>query len=295
MAAAPAALRNISDTALWAAHFRAQESLRPDRLFCDPYAEKLGAQLGAEIARTLPEGEKHAWDWVTRTYLFDQMIRKEIAEGTDLIVNCAAGLDARPYRMQLPSTLQWIEADLPDILEYKAERLAGDKPACQLERVAVNLADLEARRRFLASVVSRGKRGVVLTEGLVIYLTAEEVAAFARDLCGAACFERWILDLHSPRLLKMMQRRTGKALEKVGASFQFGPAEGPSFFAPLGWKLIQIEGLLDTAARFGRPPFIARLFAKLFDTRNWHGKRPWSGICLFQKAPPSGSERENRS
>ena len=197
--------------------------------------------------------------------------------------------------MQLPSTLQWIEADLPDILAYKAERLAGDKPACQLERVAVNLADLEARRRFLASVVSRGKRGVVLTEGLVIYLTAEEVAAFARDLCGAACFERWILDLHSPRLLKMMQRRTGKALEKVGASFQFGPAEGPSFFAPLGWKLIQIEGLLDTAARFGRPPFIARLFAKLFDTRNWHGKRPWSGICLFQKTPPSGSERENRS
>ena len=87
MAAAPAALRNISDTALWAAHFRAQESLRPDRLFCDPYAEKLGAQLGAEIARTLPEGEKHAWAWVTRTYLFDQMIRKEIAEGTDLIVN----------------------------------------------------------------------------------------------------------------------------------------------------------------------------------------------------------------
>ena len=39
----------------------------------------------AEIARTLPEGEKHAWAWVTRTYLFDQIIRKEIAEGADLV------------------------------------------------------------------------------------------------------------------------------------------------------------------------------------------------------------------
>ena len=295
MAAVPATVRNISDTALWAAYFRAQESRRPDALFRDPYAEKLGGQRGAEIARTLPEGEKHAWAWATRTYLFDQMVRKEIAEGADLIVNCAAGLDARPYRMQLPATLQWIEADLADILAYKTEQLAADKPACQLERVAVNLADLEARGRFLAAVATRGKRGVVLTEGLIIYLATEEVAAFARDLSGVACFERWILDLHSPRLLKMMQRRTGKALEKVGASFRFGPAEGPGFFAPFGWKLIQIEGLLDTAARFGRPPFIARLFAKLFDTRNWHGKRPWSGICVFQKDSSSSSGIESHS
>jgi methyltransferase (TIGR00027 family) len=292
VAAAPTTVRNISDTALWAAHFRAQESRRPDALFRDPYAEKLGAERGTEIARTLPEGEKHAWAWVTRTYLFDEMIRKEIAEGADLVVNCAAGLDARPYRMQLPSTLQWIEADLADILAYKTEQLAADKPACQLERVAVNLADLEARGRFLAAVATRGKRGVVLTEGLIIYLTAGEVAAFARDLSGVASLERWILDLHSPRLLKMMQRRTGKALEKVGAPFQFGPAEGPSFFAPLGWKPARVEGLLDTAARFGRPPFVARLFAKLFDTRNWHSKRPWSGVCLFEKTAPSGSQKE---
>src|SRR5262249_7694551 len=145
-------VRNISDTALWAAHFRAEESRRPDALFRDPYAEKLGAQQGLEIARNLPEGEKHAWAWVARTYLFDQMIQKEIAEGADLIVNCAAGLDARPYRMKLPPTLQWIEADLPDILAYKTERLAGDTPTCQLERVAVNLADGDARRRFLASL-----------------------------------------------------------------------------------------------------------------------------------------------
>ena len=149
MAGAPTVVRNISDTALWAAHFRAQETRRPDALFRDPYAEKLGAQQGAEIARTLPEGQSHAWAWVARTYLFDQILQKEIAGGADLIVNCAAGLDARPYRMRLPATLPWIEADLPEILAYKEERLAGDKPTCQLERVAVNLADVEARRRFL--------------------------------------------------------------------------------------------------------------------------------------------------
>jgi methyltransferase (TIGR00027 family) len=282
MSSSPAQVRNVSDTALWAAHFRAEESRRPDALFRDPYAEKLGASRGGEMARTLPQGLSHAWAWVARTYLFDQILQKEIAEGADLIVNCAAGLDARPYRMQLPTTLQWIEADLPDILAYKKELLAGDKPTCQLERIAVNLADVNERRRFLADITKHGKRGIVLTEGLLIYLSTEEVAQLAEDFSGTGSLQRWILDMHSPRLLAMMQRRTGKALEKVGASFKFGPAEGPDFFRSHGWTPVQVEGLLHTAARFRRPPLLLRLIAKISDVRNWKVNRPWAGVCLLQ-------------
>jgi methyltransferase (TIGR00027 family) len=287
MSGSTAQVRNVSDTALWAAHFRAEESRRPDALFRDPYAEKLGAQRGGEMARTLPQGLSHAWAWVARTYLFDQLLQKEIEDGADLIVNCAAGLDARPYRMQLPSALQWIEADLPDMLAYKTALLANDKPACQLERIAVNLADIDERRRFFSGIVSRGKRGVVLTEGLLIYLSAEEVAQFAEDLSGVASLQRWILDMHSPRLLAMMQRNTGKALEKVGAPFKFGPAEGPAFFRAHGWTPAEVEGLLHTAARFRRPPLLLRFIARISDVRNWKGNRPWAGVCLLQKNPRS--------
>jgi methyltransferase (TIGR00027 family) len=283
MSSAPAQVRNVSDTALWAAHFRAEESRRPDALFRDPYAEKLGAQRGGEMARTLPEGQSHAWAWVARTYLFDQMLQKEIAEGADLIVNCAAGLDARPYRMRLPPTLQWIEADLPEMLAYKKALLANDKPNCQLERIPVNLADIDERRRLLAEIATRGKRGVVLTEGLLIYLSAVEIAQFAEDLSGVESLRRWILDMHSPRLLAMMQRRTGKALEKVGAPFKFAPAEGPDFFRSHGWTPAQVEGLLHTAARFGRPPLLLRLFAKVADVRSWKANRPWAGVCLLER------------
>ncbi len=288
-----AAVRNVSDTALWAAHFRAEESRRPDALFRDPYAEKLGAAQGLEMARKMPHGESHAWAWVARTYLFDQMLQQEIAAGADLIVNCAAGLDARPYRMQLPQTLQWIEADLPGILAHKAERLAGDKPNCQLERIAVNLADAGERGKFLEQIASRGKRGVVLTEGLLIYLQPEEVARFATDLSGVRALQRWILDLHSPRLLRMMQRRTGKALEKVGAPFRFGPAGGPSFFAPFGWKTVRVEGMLSTASRFGRPPLFLRLLAKIFARGTPNFNRPWSGVCLLQKSAVPQAENGN--
>ena len=42
-------IRNISDTALWAAIYRARESDRPDALFRDPLARRLAGERGGEV------------------------------------------------------------------------------------------------------------------------------------------------------------------------------------------------------------------------------------------------------
>ena len=73
-----AVVRNISDTARWAAVFRARETERADAIFRDPYAERLAGKMGVDIANTLPEGNSHAWAWVARTYLFDKFVAQEI-------------------------------------------------------------------------------------------------------------------------------------------------------------------------------------------------------------------------
>jgi len=278
-----AVVRNISDTARWAAVFRARETERADALFRDPYAARLAGKMGVDIANTLPEGNNHAWAWVARTYLFDQFITKGIEQGTDMVVNLAAGLDARPYRMRLPASLQWIEVDLPEILAYKEGILANEKPSCALERVRTDLSDGSARRALFASLDRRANRVLILTEGLLIYLSAQEVAALARDLAAGSHFQRWIMDLGSPGLLRMMQRTTGKQLSKVGAPFKFGPAEGPAFFTPHGWEPLEVKGLLKTATQFKRPPFFLRLLGRLPEQKGPAGNRPWSGVCLFKK------------
>jgi methyltransferase (TIGR00027 family) len=278
-----AAVRNISDTARWAAVFRARETQRADALFRDPYAERLAGKMGVDIANTLPEGNSHAWAWVARTYLFDQFITREIEQGTDMVLNLAAGLDARPYRMSLPSSLQWIEVDLPEILAYKEGILANEKPVCALERVRTDLSDTGARRALFANLNRRANRVLILTEGLLIYFSAEEVAALARDFAASLHFERWILDLASPGLLRRMQRTTGKQLSKVGAPFKFAPPEGPAFFTPHGWEPLEVKGLLKTATRFKRPPFFLRLLGRLPEQKGPAGNRPWSGVCLFKK------------
>jgi methyltransferase (TIGR00027 family) len=280
---AQAVVRNISDTARWAAVFRARETERPDALFRDPFAERLAGKIGVDIANTLPQGNSHAWAWVARTYLFDQFIAQELAQGVDMVVNLAAGLDARPYRMALPAPLQWIEIDLPEILAYKEGMLANEKTSCALQCVRLDLSDGVARRMLFADLNRRANKILVLTEGLIIYLNSDEAAALAKDLAAGSHFERWLLDLHSPGLLRIMQRTTGKQLTKVGAPFRFAPAEGPAFFTPHGWQPLEVKSLLKTATRFKRPPFFLRLLSHLPQTKAPAGNRPWSGVCLFKK------------
>src|SRR5262249_20324780 len=153
--------------------------------------------------------------------------------------------------------------DLPELLSYKELILATEKPLCALERIRLDLSDANSRRLVFAQLNRRAKRIVVLTEGLLIYLTPEEVGVLARDIASGNSFEAWITDLSSPVLLRLMQRTAGKKLSEAGAPFRFGPAEGADFFAPYGWKPRDVRGMLKTAARFGRPPLLLRLLARL--------------------------------
>src|SRR5262245_51112998 len=133
MSQAEPLIRDISDTARWAAVYRARETERPDALFRDPFARRLAGERGEQIAVSMPFSEKSTWAWITRTYLFDQFINEQIEQGVDMVVNLAAGLDARPYRLKLPPALQWIEVDLPELVSYKENVLANDKATCALE------------------------------------------------------------------------------------------------------------------------------------------------------------------
>src|SRR3989454_9599081 len=276
-------IRNISDTARWAAVYRARESDRRDALFRDPFARRLAGRRGEQIAQSLPFSNRHTWSWVTRTYLFDQFITEQVQQGVDMVINLAAGLDARPYRMALPSSLKWIEVDLPELLTYKEEVLGSEKPACALERVRLDLSNVSARRELFGQLGRKAYKALVVTEGLIIYLTADEVGSLAQDLAGPPSFQRWILDLASPGLLRLLQKNMGRQLSQGGASLKFGPKEGPEFFMPYGWKPADVRSPLKTAARLKRLPFWMRLLAMLPESTGSQGSRPWSGICLFAR------------
>ncbi|HTM25236.1 MAG TPA: SAM-dependent methyltransferase [Vicinamibacterales bacterium] len=277
-------VRDISDTAYWVAHYRAMETDRADAVFRDPYARALAGERGEGIAKAQELTHRNAWSFTARTYMTDRFISDEVRDGADLVVNLAAGLDARPYRMDLPKTLRWVEVDLPGILDYKEQVLGGVAPVCVLERVRLDLADETARRALFARLAAESTRAVVVSEGLIIYLDAGQVASLARDLHAQASFHTWILDLASPGLLKRLSRGRGQAVAAAGAPFRFAPAEGPDFFVPLGWTPAEVGSLLKTAARLNRLPLFLRLIAKLPEPKTVRPDRLWSAVIKLSRS-----------
>jgi methyltransferase (TIGR00027 family) len=275
-------IRHISDTALWVAVYRAQESERADAVFRDPYARSLAGNRGMQIAAAMSFAQRHSWSYVARTWLVDQVIEREVQQGTDMVINLAAGLDSRPYRMQLPASLRWVEVDLPDMLNYKQVVLAAERPACAVERVPLDLADTAARRALFQRLGGEAKQVLVVSEGLIIYFEADRAGELARDLSAPSSFRRWVIDLASPALLMMLQKAIGGPLVEAGSPLKFAPREGPEFFAKYGWKVIETRSLLLTAAKLKRLSFGMRLLSLLPDPAGRKPDKPWGGVCLLE-------------
>jgi methyltransferase (TIGR00027 family) len=274
-------IRDVSDTARWMAVYRARETARDDAAFRDPFAARLAGDRGVEIAAAMRAAEEHSWSFIARTWLFDRFVTQAVNAGVDLVVNLAAGLDARPYRMALPASLRWVEVDLPEILDYKEEMLAHETPVCALERVRLDLSNADARRGLFARLGKGAENAIVLAEGLTVYLMRDEVASLAGDLSAQVSFRHWVLDLCSPGLLAMLRDRMGAALADAGAPLLFAPAEGPPFFEPYGWKVEEVRSILKAAAKLERLPLMLRMLAMLPESNGAQGDRPWSGVCLL--------------
>ena len=276
-------VQNISDTAKWVAIFRAEESERPDAVFHDPFARKLAGEKGEQIANAIGFSKDNSWSFVARTFLFDEFTMRHVREGYDMVLNLAAGLDARPYRMDLPSSLQWVEVDLPGIIEEKEKVLNNETPRCNLTRIKLDLADQKARMELFKKLNSKASKILVITEGLIIYLTSAQVASFATDLSSQKNFKRWMFDMVSPALLKMIQEKMGPALGGSGAEFQFAPEEGEEFFLQYGWKSLESRSGLKTAASLNRlNEEIMLQVAAIPETEGPRSQFPWTGVCLFE-------------
>jgi methyltransferase (TIGR00027 family) len=278
-------IENVSDTARWVAMYRAQESRRPDALFHDPFAERLAGERGRAILAGMPGGKRWGWPMVVRTVTFDRLIEREVAAGADCVVNLAAGLDMRPYRLNLPASLKWAEVDLPAMTAEKEAAVANDTPKCSVTRIAADLAEPTGRRDALARAMAGAQRVLVVSEGLLIYLGAEDVAALARDLAALPQAKLWLTDLSAPILLKWMSGRWGKVVAEGGAPFRFAPENGTQFFEPFGWKEREFLRTMETAVQLKRTPQFMWLYGLLGLLMSQEKKEQWAkvGYALLER------------
>jgi methyltransferase (TIGR00027 family) len=258
---------------------RATESARPDALFRDPLAERLAGEHGRAIVARVPWTTRNGWWLVARTKIIDDAIAEAITDGCDRVLNLAAGLDTRPYRLDLPSDLNWVEADLPKLLAEKTQLLADQTPRCRLTRTAVDLADAHARDAFFNDALDGATTALVLTEGLLMYLEDRDVVALSEAIKRPEV-AWWMVEFAFPSLKKMMNKKMAGMLQN--APFKFAPENGLAYFEDLGWRTLEVESLFEAAHRFHRLPMLMRPIAWLPQSDPRHpGRRPWSAVALL--------------
>jgi methyltransferase (TIGR00027 family) len=281
------AIENVSDTARWVAVYRAMETARPDALFRDPFADRLAGSQGREIVDEVKQGKALAWPMIVRTAVFDEIILDAVNQKkVDLVVNLAAGLDTRPWRLPLPPSLHWVDVDLPGILNYKTGMLKDETPKCRYEAVTADLTDAEVRRTLFARLGAEATRALIIAEGLLIYLQPEQVGALATELHAQLTFQDWLIDLASPQLLKRMMKTWGKQLNEGGAPFVFAPAEDTAFFLPYGWREGEYHSLWEEALRLNRTMKGAKFWSflgRFYPKKMRESFRRFSGLVLLER------------
>lgn len=244
-------MTTVADTAFFVAALRAQESARPDALFSDPLAARLAGESGRAFVESLSgRGAMMGWTVVVRTVLIDRFVLEAVARGAKTVLNLGAGLDTRPYRLDLPASLGWVEVDQAPVIAHKDAALAGETPRCRLERVAVDLTDGAARRELLARVARQEGPALVLTEGVLPYLTEPDVATLLDDLGRHDAFRSLVADYFAPEVV-----RARNAAPATGAipPLRFAPDDWRGFFAARGWTVKELADLAAEGARRGRP------------------------------------------
>jgi len=280
-------IEHVSDTARWVAYYRAMETDRRDAIFRDPYARRLAGPEGKRIVDEMPRGKATAWAMVTRTAVFDEIILDVVrGRNADLVLNLAAGLDARPWRLPFPASLQWVDVDLPAMLDYKTGIMRDVEPSCQYEAIPADLVDAKIREALFSQLGRAASTALVVAEGLLIYLTDDQVAGLATELHRQASFRWWLIDLASPRLLQILAKNWGHTLARGNAPFRFAPPNGTDFFRPLGWREVSYRSALEEAHRVGREmPFMWfwRLLSRLSAPEKREAVRRISGYVLFER------------
>ncbi len=283
-----------------AAAYRAAECGRPDELFHDPLAARLAGERGRRIVARLPEKAFiGGWSVVIRTRVIDEQIGAAIAEGADRVLNLGAGLDTRPYRMELPDALRWIEIDQPHVIAFKERSLAGEIPRCRLERIGLDLSDARARSTVLEQATAGAGNVLVLTEAVIPYLAGDAVASLAADLRAIPVIRQWIVDYFSPEAYAY-RRRSGMTRAMENAPFRFEPKDYFGFFTGLGWRPKDVRYLAIEADRWNRPPafpasvrWTTRLMRLFLSAERRAAMKKHTGYVLFE--PDEGGSPLSRT
>ncbi|WP_082951765.1 SAM-dependent methyltransferase [Mycobacterium sp. 852002-51057_SCH5723018] len=205
-----------------------------------------------------------------RTHFFDAYFAEATESGVRQVVILAAGLDSRAYRLDWPAGTVVYEIDLPKVLQYKAETLAGHgaTPVADRRPVPVDLRH-DWPRALRDAGFDAARPTAWLAEGLLPFLPAaaqEAMFASIDKLSGSGsrvAVEMFGVDQAKRREAEQKWQELRAKREARGQDTSFNPfdlwfddegrPEAADWFGAHGWTTRTVNAR-DEALRLGRAP-----------------------------------------
>jgi methyltransferase (TIGR00027 family) len=238
--------KGVGQTALFVVCLRQQESLRPDALFHDTFAEAVVEAFAADpvladvsdvIRRTHDSARGFTEYFAVRTRFFDDAVVAAFNDGVRQVVSLGAGLDGRTVRLTCPEGTRWYEIDTQEMTAVKNGLLArsGLAPTCTRHGVGADLTD-DWPTALLRAGFDPSRPTAWLLEGLLMYLTESAGDVLLADLTAlSGPGSRLMLEHLQALMLADEGKPARERVESQGVTWSSARDDVASWLADHGW------------------------------------------------------------
>ncbi|WHT15798.1 class I SAM-dependent methyltransferase [Crossiella sp. CA-258035] len=205
--------REVRETNLATLYGRAVHSAEPEPILRDEVAEELVARIDYDFRRMRIDRASAA-AVALRARQFDEWAATFLRRHPDaMVLHLACGLDSRYLRLRPPATVDWFDVDFPDVVALR-RRLFPPEPS-GYHLLGASVTDPDWLEQIPAD-----RPGLMITEGLTMYLTEAEVLPLLRRVTGH--FPAGELQFDAFNRLGARAGNHTPLLRKTGARFQWG-------------------------------------------------------------------------
>ncbi|MBB5915666.1 O-methyltransferase [Nocardia transvalensis] len=206
-------LAGVQQTASPVLKAKALDNRLPDPILGDAYAERVMRRLDPDYDKGRFGANQMGLAAVVRAKVNDDWARSYLAEHPDAVVlHLGCGLDARVYRIDPPATADWYDLDYPSTIDLRRQLLP---PREHYTLIGSSVTDPTWLDR-----IPRGRPVLMIAEGLVPYLTEEEVRRLLTGVVDA--FPEGRIQFDTVAVWAWRTSKWDPTLRKYGTQFRCG-------------------------------------------------------------------------
>jgi O-methyltransferase involved in polyketide biosynthesis len=167
-------LTPIEDTLFLTLCCRALDNRSPRPVLGDAMADQIVRTLDYDY-RALHIDTNLMLNATLRAKKLDEIASRFLARHPDAVgVDLGAGLDTRAHRIDPPPTVDWYDVDFPEVVTARADLIP--------HRAGAHVIGVDVRDPHSLDALPSGRPAVIVADGLMGFLTLEEVVSLLRRL-----------------------------------------------------------------------------------------------------------------